>query len=86
MTLYKKITHSEDIKQWDKLGDHNAVKQFEPALTSHSCSKCHQIFALHGEIKEGKLLVCPGDFIVNESYGWQPMKPEIFKLRYEEVK
>ncbi len=57
----------------------------------NECEYCNEIMHVHGWIDtvQGGHIVCPGDWIINESgeikEGFYPCKPDIFEVSYEKV-
>jgi hypothetical protein len=94
---FKKKPLIIDGDQWLKLGDNPDVTQYyverdrdyTPADEKRLCPKCHNPYFTHGSVPtlEGKHIVCPGDWILTGVKGEKyPIKPDILKLTYDEVK
>lgn len=74
--------------QWNQHGDHPKVTPFRRRrrTANHVCLKCGDHLFNHGWLdqKFGNQVVCPGDYIISEA-GHEdcPMKPELFKEKFE---
>lgn len=95
MKKYRKRPVVIEATQWQKHGDHSAVRKTSYAevatlLGTSGCSreKPYWIWSSMGVIEtlEGPFVVIPGDWIIKGVKGEiYPCKPDIFHLTYEEV-
>jgi hypothetical protein len=90
MARYRKRPVIREAVQWFKHGDHDVVLPYgiEPDGRVNYCKLCGKSLEEHGfiEVAEGKLLLCPGDWIIQEENGeYYPCKPDIFEACYEKV-
>ena len=88
MAKYRKKPLVIEAIQWFEVGDHTAVRHFNPAFRDSICEKCKTVKHAHGFVDtlEGGHIVCPGDWIITGVQGEHyPCKPDIFKATYESV-
>ena len=84
MPKFRKKPVEIEAIQWFKLGDHPAV-EVGPTLDSN-CAKCG--YTEHGIIDtlEGKMFVCPSNWIITGVKGEvYPCRADIFKMTYEAI-
>ena len=86
MPRFRKKPMIIDAEVWNKIGDHEEVKQHSG--TERYCCYCGKTMEGHGWLAtlEGGHIVCPGDWIIRGVKGeYYPCKPDIFEQTYEYV-
>lgn len=88
MAKYRKKPIIIEAIQWFKNDKNDCVVKPYKDINNNNikCKECNNIMKDHGWIdtKEGRYIVCPGDFIITGIKGEKyPCKPDIFYLTYE---
>ncbi len=88
MAKFRKKPVVVEASQWFKDGDHHAVINFEPQWGVGSiCEHCGVSTLQHGWLGtrfDGRILFCPGAWIVTDENGEHSVvKPDVFEVTYE---
>ena len=89
MKRYRTKPCEIEAVQWFRLTPHSKVKTPFSLGDYADCKICKVVMKDHGWIAtlEGGHIVCPYDYIIKGLKGeFYPCKPDVFAMKYEEVK